>query len=285
MGSPNKTRDHSNRESALKYDPVKNIIGSVVRTLPWTRVMFYKLLGLVFLREWYVKRELRKHLGNRATPTHVYDAGSGFGQYSYFIATHFPYASVSAVDVKEEQIDDCRKFFAVRGLQHCTFAVEDLTVITHRERFDFILSVDVMEHIPDDVLVFKNFFRALKQGGLLFINTPSNLGGSDAASAEDPSFIEEHARNGYGAEEIRTKLESAGFSVEMIRYTYGAWGSRYWRLALKYPMLMLNVSKLFFLMLPFYYCIALPIFLPMMWLDYVAENKSGTGLNVLARKK
>jgi hypothetical protein len=79
-------------------------------------------------------------------------------------------------------------------------------------------------------------------------------------------------------------LEAAGFYVEMIRYTYGYWGTVAWRLGIKYPMLMLNVSKIFFVVLPFYYLVALPFILPMMWLDFVIENKIGTGLNVLARK-
>jgi hypothetical protein len=49
-------------------------------------------------------------------------------------------------------------------------------------------------------------------------------------------------------------------------------------------MQMLNVSKIFFVMLPIYYIIVLPFILPIMWLDYIAENKKGTGLNVLAKK-
>ena len=141
-----------------------------------------------------------------------------------------------------------------------------------------------MEHISNDISVFRNFFRAMKKGSLLFINTPSNLGGSDVHTEEDKSFIEEHARNGYSVDEIRTKLESVGFAIEHIRYTYGHWGSLYWNIGIKYPMLMLNVSKLSFLLLPFYYLATFWIILPMMWLDYITDNKTGTGLNVLARK-
>jgi SAM-dependent methyltransferase len=269
----------------MRYDPVKKILGNVVRFHPWLRIGFYKLLGLMFLREWFVKRALRQLLGPRVGPFEVYDAGSGFGQYSYYIARHFPQARILAIDVKEEQIADCRTFFARVGLTQCSFAVEDLTKIQHEGLFDFILSVDVMEHIADDVLVFRNFFRALKPGGYLFINTPSNLGGSDAESPEEASFIEEHARNGYGEQEMREKLCSVGFVVESIRYTYGPWGDRYWRIAIKFPMLLLHMSKIFFILLPLYYVIALPLALPMMYLDYVSDNKQGTGLNVVACKK
>jgi SAM-dependent methyltransferase len=268
----------------MKYDPIKNVFGDIVRKRPVLRVFFYKLLGILFLREWHVKRELRRLLSDRGNKIQVYDAGSGFGQYSYYMAKHFSGARIYAVDVKEEQIKDCTLFFKVVGLNHCSFAIEDLTQIEHANRFDFILSVDVMEHIPDDVGVFRNFHRALKNSGVLFINTPSNLGGSDAHAPEDKSFIEEHARNGYGADEIRMKLESVGFDVEKVKYTYGSWGTIAWRLGIKYPMLMLNASKAFFVVLPFYYLFTFPFTLIFMYLDYTANNKAGTGLNVVARK-
>ncbi len=268
----------------MKYDPIKNIFGDIVRKRPVLRVSFYKLLGILFLREWHVKRELRTLLANTRTDIQVYDAGSGFGQYSYYMAKHFPGVRISAVDVKEEQIKDCTLFFKSVGLHRCSFAVEDLTQVSHENRFDFILSVDVMEHIQDDVGVFRNFYRALRKNGMLFINTPSNLGGSDAHAPEDKSFIEEHARNGYGADEIRLKLESVGFHVEKVKFTYGPWGTLAWRLGIKYPMLMLNASKSFFLLLPIYYLVTFPFTLIFMYLDYTANNEAGTGLNVVARK-
>ncbi len=268
----------------MKYDPIKKAIGDVVRTRPTVRILFYKVLGVMFLREWHVKRELRRQLGGGRRDVQVYDAGSGFGQYSYYMATHFPDLTILAVDVKTEQIADCAQFFRSLGLMRCSFDVEDLTRINHEDRFDFILSVDVMEHIPEDVAVFRNFYRSLKKGGALFINTPSNFGGSDAHAPEDESFIEEHARNGYGADEIKAKLESVGFTVERIAYTYGRWGSAAWRLGIKYPMLLLNLSKAFFVLLPFYYLLTLPVTLLLMLLDYRGVNPSGTGLNVVARK-
>jgi 2-polyprenyl-3-methyl-5-hydroxy-6-metoxy-1,4-benzoquinol methylase len=268
----------------MQYDPIKKVFGTIIRNNPRLRVLFYKLLGIAFLREWYVKSELHKQLSRRKEPFVVYDAGSGFGQYSYYIAKTFPFATVYGIDLKEEQIADCNLFFHSVGLPQCSFMVEDLTQIQHENKFDAILSVDVMEHIPDDITVFRNFYRAMKKNGQLFINTPSNLGGSDVHSEDDHSFVEEHARNGYGKEEICSKLEDAGFKVEKIQYTYGPYGTAAWRLGIKYPLLMLNVSKIFFVILPLYYCITLPFIMLMMWLDYVTHNETGTGLNVLAKK-
>lgn len=268
----------------MKYDPIKSSIGNLVRRSTILRRLFYTALGLLFLREWHVKRAIRQLLTARHGKTDIYDAGSGFGQYSYYIARKYPNVRIFAVDVKDEQVEDCRKFFSERRISNCTFTVEDLTVIEHKNLYDLILSVDVMEHIADDVTVFKNFYRALRPGGHLFINTPSDLGGSDAHSPDDASFIEEHARNGYNEGEMRKKLESAGFTVEYVRYTYGRFGSAAWRLGIKIPMQLLNVSKAFFVILPFYYILALPIVLPLMALDVLLVNKKGTGLNVLALK-
>ena len=269
----------------MHYDPIKNIIGNVARTSPVVRRFFYAILGIMFLREWYVKRALRELLAGKKERFTLFDAGSGFGQYSYYCANHFPAASIYAVDVKDEQIADCRSFFPKVGLTNISFEVEDLTIPKHTDRFDFILSVDVMEHIEGDVQVFKNFFQALKSGGKVLINTPSNLGGSDAHDEGDASFIEEHARNGYSVDEITGKLKSAGFQMESISYTYGPIGSIAWRLGIKYPMLMVNKSKLLFIVLPFYYILTLWMTLLLMYADYKSRNTHGTGLLVVAVKR
>jgi len=268
----------------MKYDPIKKVFGDIVRENVFLRKLFYKLLGMMFLREWHVKRELRSLLGDK-TSKRVYDAGCGFGQYSYYCATKFPRSTIYAVDVKDEQIEDCTRFFRKAGINNASFSVEDLTQIHHDNQFDLAISVDVMEHIPDDVGVFRNLCRSLRPGGKLLVITPSDLGGSDAHGPEDESFIEEHARNGYSVGEIRTKMESVGFTLDKIRFAYGPWGSIAWRLGIKYPMLLVNASKAFFLLLPFYYLLALPFALLLMYLDYAIENKAGTSLVVVASKK
>jgi SAM-dependent methyltransferase len=269
----------------LQYDPIKNTLGNLVKRTPFLRKIFYKMLGLMFLREWYVKRKIRQ-LYSKNPPKDIFDAGSGFGQYSYFMAKNFPDAKILSVDVKDDQIEDCKYFFGKTGLENCEFKVDDLTKIEHENKFDFILSVDVMEHIEDDTGVLKRFYKALKPGGRVLINTPSNLGGSDAGSAEDESFIGEHVRLGYSKEDICSKLESAGFEIESFEYTYGKWGNRYWRLGIKYPMLLLNKSQVFFIILPFYYFFTIWWTLLFMMLDINEKNKpAGTGVLVVGRKK
>lgn len=269
----------------MQYDPIKNIIGNVAKKAPVLRKFFYRLLGMMFLRTWYVKRALREFLGSKKEAFSLFDAGSGFGQYSYFIAKNFSTVSIHAIDVKEDYIADCKRFFAQIGLNNVRFGVEDLTVPTHTNKFDFILSVDVMEHIDDDVTVFKNFFTAMRSGGKLLIHTPSNLGGSDVHKEGDKSFVEEHARDGYSVEDITTKLKNAGFNILYTKYSYGPVGTFAWRLGIKYPLLMVNASKASFVVLPFYYLATLWLTLLLMWIDFHSNNKTGTGLLVAAEKK
>ena len=268
----------------MHYDPIKDTIGSLVKRSPLLRKLFYKTLGAMFLREWYVKRKI-KSLYISTPPKDIFDAGSGFGQYSYFMAKRFPNTRILAIDVKDDQIADCKYFFEKCGLKNCEFSIGDLTKIEDENQYDFVLSVDVMEHIEDDIGVFKRFYKALRTGGRVLINTPSNIGGSDAHSDEDESFIGEHVRLGYSKEDICTKLKQAGFKIESFEYTYGKWGSRYWKLGIKYPMLMLNKSKLFFVILPFYYFITIWWTWLFMLLDVIEKNKeSGTGVLVVGKK-
>jgi len=267
----------------MKYDPIKNVIGNAVRNNVFLRKVFYQVLGLMFLREWHVKRALKRILNSAKTrPCHILDAGSGFGQYSYYVARLFPWTLIHAVDVKEEQIEDCRKFFPKAGLPHVTFAVEDLTAMQHEGKFNLILSVDVMEHIEDDNAVFRGFYRALNPGGVVVINTPSS---TETNTEHGPkSFIDEHARYGYPPKELRSKLEAAGLVVDELKFTYGTWGGIAWRIGIQFPMLMLNLSKLLFILLPFYYLVALPLALIFMAIEYSTTVESGGGLLVIARK-
>ena len=266
----------------MKYDPIKRSLGSVFNKTPWLRKIFYRLLDLLLLRAWYVKRELRA-LGRRDEALRVLDAGSGFGQYTWFLYRLGKRWQIDAVDVKEEQIADCSRFFSSFDKEkRVRFSVGDLTQLEAQEAYDLILCVDVMEHIEEDEKVFANFHRALRPGGMVLISTPSDQGGSDVHDHEEESFIDEHVRDGYNIDEIQEKLKRAGFAETEAYYTYGRPGQLAWRLSMKIPILMLNVSKIFFVVLPFYYLVSYPFALGLNLLDMQGDHESGTGLIVKA---
>lgn len=274
----------------MKYDPIKRDLGSVFNRHTVLRKLFYALLDLLLLRAWHIKSELKKWAGGHRSGAEILDAGSGFGQYVFSMQKLNPNYRITAVDVKEEQVADCNQFFSKIGTaERVQFEVGDLTQWVRPEKYDMILTVDVMEHIEEDRLVFSNFFQSLKPGGMLLISTPSDQGGSDADHDHDhdhsqgiQGFIDEHVRDGYNIQDIEEKLRTAGFSRVEARYSYGAPGKISWKLSMKYPIIILNSSRLFFLIIPFWYLLTFPFCLILNWLDLKMHHSSGTGLIVKA---
>ena len=274
----------------MQYDPIKKSLGKVFNKTPLLRILFYKLLDLLLLRAWHVRKEIRQWAGmaketGSNSKRNILDAGSGFGQYSYFLSGLSPLWLVDAVDVKDEQIADCNRFFTQINRKNVIFEKADLTTFSAPGKFDLILSVDVMEHIADDEAVFRNFYDSLTSEGMLLISTPSDQGGSDVHDHEEgESFIDEHVRDGYNIADIQRKLKQAGFSRTEARFTYGTPGKIAWLLSMKYPILMLNKTKLLFLVLPVYYLFTYPVAFFCNWLDTGMHHKTGTGLIVKAWK-
>lgn len=268
----------------MEYDPIKRPLGNFFNKTPWLRKLFFKLLDLLLLRTWHVHRELKEWLKHAPDCPSVLDAGAGFGQYTYYLSGKSPTANVLAVDVKEEQVTDCNDFFKKIGRKNVRFEVQDLVTFSRPDSFDLVISVDVMEHILEDVEVFKNFYTSMKPGAMLLISTPSDQGGSDVHEDAEDSFIGEHVRDGYNMDEIKEKLKSAGFENIETRYAYGKPGQVSWRLSMKYPMQLLNLSKLFLLLLPVYYLFTFPIAMVLNAKDVKRKHSSGTGLIVKAWK-
>lgn len=270
----------------MQYDPVKRQLGSVFNRTPFLRKVFYQLLDLLMLRAWHVQKELRGWARERrsAKDVRIYDAGAGYGQYSYWLSGFSTAWRITALDVKEEQVADCNAFFRSIGRPNVGFAVGDVTKYTEPNAFDLVVCVDVMEHILEDEAALCCYSTSLKPGGMLIISTPSDQGGSDVHDEGEGSFIEEHVRDGYNIEDLKAKCLRNGFSRVEARYSYGTPGKISWRLSMKWPLLMLNASKLFFVLIPFYYLIAYPIAYVLNWFDVGMEHRTGTGLIVKAWK-
>jgi len=269
----------------MKYDPIKKNLGAVFNKRPFLRKLFYRLLDLLLLRTWHIKKAIRTWKKSHKYKAAILDAGSGFGQYSYYLSKQSKKWEILGVDVKQEQIDDCNRFFnQLKQSDRIHFEYADLTTFKKDAVYDLILSVDVMEHIEEDVDVFKNFYSSLKTGGMLLISTPSDQGGSDVHDEDEHSFIDEHVRDGYNINEIKEKLTKAGFSKVESNYSYGTPGKISWKLSMKYPILMLNTSKIFFIILPVYYILAFPVAFILNYFDVHGKHQTGTGLIVKAFK-
>lgn len=276
----------------MQYDPIKRKLGLFFNKSPLLRKLFYRLLDILLLRSWHIRKEIKAWEKTISGKQSILDAGSGFGQYDFFLASRNSNWNIVGLDVKQEQVDDCNGFFNKIGLNNTSFKYGDLTKLDASNDYNLVLCVDVMEHIEDDELVLRNFHKALLDGGMLLVSTPSDKGGSDVHHHHDhsheadsnQSFIDEHVRDGYGIVEIAEKMKRAGFSRTEVYYQYGRPGKLAWKLSLKYPILMLNASYLMFLILPVYYLLTFPFVLVLNWLDVKFDHSSGTGLVAKAWK-
>ena len=269
----------------MQYEPIKRSLGRFIAGSAAVRKIFYFLLDLLLLRTWHIKKAVRKIAGNLPAEAFVLDAGSGFGQYAWWMSRVNHGWKINAMDINSEQIEACNSFFRKAGKgDKVTFRTADLVKLNDNMNYDLILSVDVMEHIREDEAVFGNFYKSLKNNGILLISTPSDKGGSDVRNTTDKSFIDEHVRNGYSITEITQKLNKAGFTGINVLYTYGKPGRISWMLTMKWPVKMLNTSYLFFIILPFYFLIFFPVSIILNIFDLRLVHKSGSGLLVTARK-
>lgn len=269
----------------MKYEPIKHSLSSLVKRNAWIQILFYQLIDLLLLRAWYIKRELKVFRKTHGPKANILDAGMGMGQYDYFMSCLSAQWKITGVDIQQIHVGDSRLFFSRIGKSaQVSFEVADLTRFKKSEEFNLILSVDVMEHILDDRTVFANFYQSLIPGGMLLISTPSDQGGSDVHHDDGESFIDEHVRDGYNIEEINEKLTTAGFSKVEARYSYGIPGKISWRLSMKYPITWLNRSKLFAILLPFYYLVVYPFCFIFNYFDLYGTHSTGTGLIVKAWK-
>src|SRR4051812_22017495 len=100
----------------MQYDPIKRSLGNVFNKSPFLRKTFYGLLDLLLLRSWHVHKELRSLSTKK--DLQILDAGSGYGQYSFWMWKRFKGCNILAVDVKEEQVADCNQFFSSIGAKN-----------------------------------------------------------------------------------------------------------------------------------------------------------------------
>ena len=75
----------------MQYDPIKRSLGSVFNSTPFLRKVFYRLLDLLLLRSWHVRREVKKWAATAPKDASILDAGSGFGQYDFLYVITQPH--------------------------------------------------------------------------------------------------------------------------------------------------------------------------------------------------
>ncbi|MDD3679430.1 MAG: methyltransferase domain-containing protein [Candidatus Shapirobacteria bacterium] len=114
-------------------------------------------------------RELKKYIKKNSM---ILDAGCGEGNISLILAKKNN--NITGIDISKKAINTAKKKAKILGLEKRTkFFVRDIHNFKLKEKFDFVVCVEVLEHIENDSQTIKNISNHIKKFGLLIITTPS----------------------------------------------------------------------------------------------------------------
>lgn len=166
---------------------------------------------------WFVGRHrlmealLRSTYGapqTRSAPLTILDIGCGTGAMSQRLKAWGP---VVSADFSPLALQFSRR----RGLDHLVGA-DAMHLPFASGRFDTIVTMDVLEHLPDDRAALCEFYRVLTPGGRLFATVPAY---PHLWSEHDVALM--HFRR-YRRPELAERLMASGFHLEKLSHTMTA---------------------------------------------------------------
>jgi 2-polyprenyl-3-methyl-5-hydroxy-6-metoxy-1,4-benzoquinol methylase len=136
------------------------------------------------------------------------DAGCGTGQMTKLLER---YGEAIGLEIAPEAIEFARK----RGVKNIVQgSISDPPFAAGS--FDLVLSLDVIEHVDNDVHILDSLFDVVKPGGHLIVTVPA----FESLWSEHDE-INQHKRR-YRAPQLKCMMEAAGFEVTRITYCNSA---------------------------------------------------------------
>ncbi|MEY4939987.1 MAG: hypothetical protein RIQ93_1722 [Verrucomicrobiota bacterium] len=168
-----------------------------------------------FVRNWILRVRPPK-------PTDVLlDCGAGTGLFAEEMAS---FCRVQVLDDHEEALQILRARFKAEQI----LSLVDDRMPLPDQSLHYVTALDVLEHVPDDAAVVREFHRLLKPGGLVVVTVPAGR-----ALWSDWDVALHHFRR-YNRAELRALFPGENWDVVYVNYTnvvvYPAvWLVRRWR--------------------------------------------------------
>jgi len=171
------------------------------------------------VKEWIDRRMLRRVLrGIEGKSLHVLDVGGGTG----WLADIARSADSRVVDTWVVDLDDTARMRAeANGHRFLHGRIEDFE---SPEKFDLILMLNLIEHLPRPDLILERAARMLSSNGRIVIKTP-NFRSLDAILFRHRSWGGYHCPRHFvlfSHESLTRALSVAGLTAEQFFYTQGA---------------------------------------------------------------
>lgn len=151
-----------------------------------------------------VYNQIRGSYNGFAGKLNVLDIGCGPGNMLDFLRG---WGNVMGTDLYSSALSYCRS----RGY-HGLFTSKAEQLAVKNGTFDFVMALDVIEHIDNDVKALEELYRIINKGGRLCLTVPAFM-----LLWGDHDEMYGHKRR-YTVNEISSKVKKAGFIVERATY-------------------------------------------------------------------
>ena len=169
---------------------------------------YWWFVGRHRLIESILRKRYRDTPANSAASRLILDIGCGTGAMS---ARLKQWGQVVSADFSPLALQFSRR----RGLQNLVCA-DAMRLPFASNAFDALVAMDMLEHLPDDVLALREFHRVLKPGGVVLATVPAY----PHLWSEHDIALMHHRR--YLRHELQTRFSQAGFSLEKASHTMTA---------------------------------------------------------------
>lgn len=191
--------------------------------------LHFRLFGVAdpahYLHNRWLRRELDAATSTGWAPTAILDAGCGGGDHTFFLARRFPGAQVLGIDIDATLIVRNRETATKLGIPNVHFEIGDLTRLAAPMSYDLVVSIDVLEHIPEQATALANLAGALRSGGLALYHIPTLRTRPVPLAGLLKEFHEwgerEHTADDLSAEEFASRVAASGLEILRKRRTFG----------------------------------------------------------------
>ncbi len=206
-------KTHYLRSSHALLDP---ILGKYVARCPEPSVAASELLHEIIRycicrKEYFFLRlvHMLDALARTQEVRRVLSIGCGMGYHEAFLAARFPDMQVHATDLKLFE-DEFR-------LPNLMF--ETVNILEHPKAgdYDFVFSIECLEHIHEYEAAFRNMAAKVRPGGWLYLSVPF----ANVDEQIEPSLValawehHEHVLPGFDFTTLERYFDEAGFDVEL----------------------------------------------------------------------
>lgn len=132
----------------------------------------------------------------------ILDVGCGEGHYYQFFTSQGIKGSYFGIDIQQGPAWQEKREFRI-DIAYSVYNAENLENLNRR--FNFIISIQVLEHIRDDEKAIKGMSKCLEPGGKVLLTVPSKF---------SLLLYGPHGHRRYNLRKMRQLAEKSGFAVE-----------------------------------------------------------------------